>query len=88
MDRVYDHLVTVLTDKFEVDAAAIRPEVTLAALDLDSLVVAELYVVLQERWGVPLAEEDTAADPTVAQVAQAVADRLPADGAHHGGAPR
>ncbi|MEU3217571.1 acyl carrier protein [Streptomyces sp. NPDC006971] len=88
MATVYDHLVTVLADKFEVDAAAIRPEVTLAGLELDSLAVVELYVTLQEHWGVPLEEDDSAAELTVAQVAQAVADRLPADCAHRDGAPR
>jgi acyl carrier protein len=88
MASVYDHLVTVLTDKFEVDAAAIRPETTLTALELDSLAVVEMYLTLQEHWGVPLTEDETGADPTVAQVAQAVADRLPADGAHRGGAAR
>ncbi|MFG2226300.1 acyl carrier protein [Streptomyces sp. NPDC048644] len=88
MAAVYDHLVTVLTDKFEVDAEVIRPEMTLTELELDSLAVVELYVTLQERWGVPLADDDSAAELTVAQVARAVTAQLPAADAEHDGAPR
>ncbi|MCB5908836.1 acyl carrier protein [Streptomyces pinistramenti] len=88
MAAVYDHLVTVLTDKFEVDAEEIRPDMTLAGLELDSLAIVELYVTLQEHWGVPLAEDDSAADLTVEQVAQAVTAQLPAGDADRDGAPR
>ncbi|QRX90016.1 acyl carrier protein [Streptomyces noursei] len=90
MDPVYDHLVTILTDKFEVDAKEIRPDITLAALELDSLAVVELYVTLQEHWGVPLDEDDSAAEQTLEQVAQAVTTQLSTDGApaDRGGAPR
>ncbi|MFF2808370.1 acyl carrier protein [Streptomyces sp. NPDC058000] len=90
MAPVYDHLVTVLTDKFEVDAKEIRPDSTLAALELDSLAVVELYVTLQEHWGIPLEEDDSAAELTLEQVAQAVTAQLSGAGAaaDRGGAPR
>ncbi|WP_438489739.1 acyl carrier protein [Streptomyces sp. S186] len=86
MDAVYDHLVTVLTEKFEVDAEELRPDSTLTALELDSLAVVELYVTLQEHWGVPLEEDEAAAELTLEQVARAVTTQL--SGAGRGGAPR
>ncbi|MGW5118439.1 acyl carrier protein [Streptomyces noursei] len=89
MDPVYDHLVTVLTDKFEVDAKEIRPDSTLGALELDSLAVVELYVTLQEHWGVPLDEDGATAELTLEQVAQAVSAQLTVEGvADRGGAPQ
>ncbi|MEE6264362.1 acyl carrier protein [Streptomyces diastatochromogenes] len=89
MDPVYDHLVTVLTDKFEVDAKEIRPDSTLGALELDSLAVVELYVTLQEHWGVPLDEDGATAELTLEQVAQAVSAQLAVEGvADRGGAPQ
>jgi acyl carrier protein len=72
MDAVYDHLVTLLTGKFDVDAAEIRPEVSLGDLGLDSLAVVELFVTLQEHWEIPLEEGDPAAELTLRDVAQAV----------------
>ncbi|NEB00378.1 acyl carrier protein [Streptomyces sp. SID13726] len=72
MDRVYDHLVTLLADKFEVDPDRIRATATLGELDLDSLAVVELYVTLQEEWRVPLDDSAASADVTVTDVARAV----------------
>ncbi|MFB7634803.1 acyl carrier protein [Streptomyces sp. NPDC056149] len=89
MEPVYDHLVTTLTDKFEVDAKEVHPDRTLGDLDLDSLAVVELIVTLQEHWGIPLDEDGATAELTLEQLTQAVATQLPADGtAERGGAPR
>jgi acyl carrier protein len=82
VDRVYDHLVTILSDKFEVDAERIGPHATLDDLELDSLAVVELYVTLQEEWQIPLDDSTASADLTVAQVALSVTALLdePASG--------
>ncbi len=76
MDPVYQHLVTLLTEKFDAPAEQIHPESTLGGLDLDSLAVVELYLTLQEHWNVPL--DDSAATPelTVTEVADAVTDLI------------
>jgi acyl carrier protein len=82
VDRVYDHLVTLLSDKFEVDAERIGPEAILDDLELDSLAVVELYVTLQEEWQIPLDDSTASADLTVAEVALSVTALLdePASG--------
>ncbi|GGR35362.1 acyl carrier protein [Streptomyces roseolus] len=82
MDRVYDHLVTLLVDKFEVDGDRIGPSATLGELDLDSLAVVELYVTLQEQWRIPLDDSAANSELTVGEVAGSVAALLaePASG--------
>lgn len=79
MEAVYNHLVTVLIDKFEVDAEQIRPEVSLAELELDSLAVVELYVTLQEHWGSPLEEDESAGELPLRDFAAAVASQVSPD---------
>jgi acyl carrier protein len=76
VDRVYDHLVNLLGDKFEVPADRISPDATLGDLELDSLAVVELYVTLQEHWEIPLDDSAATADLTVDDVARAVTDLL------------
>ncbi|MEV6946752.1 phosphopantetheine-binding protein [Streptomyces sp. NPDC051172] len=78
MDRFYDHLVTLLSDKFEVDPDRIAPDATLDTLDLDSLAVVELYVTLQEQWQIPLDDSAASGELTVADVARAVTALLDA----------
>ncbi|PWI12610.1 acyl carrier protein [Streptomyces sp. Act143] len=78
MDHVYDHLVTLLSDKFEVDPDRIAPDATLDTLELDSLAVVELYVTLQEQWQIPLDDSAASGELTVADVARAVTALLDA----------
>ncbi|MFE9768035.1 acyl carrier protein [Streptomyces sp. NPDC005808] len=76
MDRVYDHLVILLGDKFEVATDRISPDTVLGDLDLDSLAVVELFVTLQEEWKVPLDDSAATVDLTVGEVARSVAALL------------
>jgi acyl carrier protein len=78
---VYAHLVTVLADKFEADAAQIGPDVSLEALELDSLAVVELFVTLQDQWGVPLDDNDAHAHMTVRELAESIDAQLATAGA-------
>ncbi|MEU9186263.1 phosphopantetheine-binding protein [Streptomyces sp. NPDC048484] len=81
MQAVYDHIVNVLTTKFEVDAERIRPEVSLIDLELDSLAVVELYVTLQEDFAVHLDEEEGPAALPLKDFAKDVDDQISAAGA-------
>ncbi|GGU73406.1 hypothetical protein GCM10010211_44150 [Streptomyces albospinus] len=71
MDDVLQHLVTLLTDKFDVPADAILPDSTLTDMDLDSLAVVEFAVTLQELWHIDL-DDDAAADITLDDLAKTV----------------
>jgi acyl carrier protein len=72
MDSVQQHLVGLLTEKFDVPAADVLPEATLEALELDSLARAELFVTLQEHWGISLEEDDSSAELTVAELGRRI----------------
>lgn len=83
-DPVDQHLVTVLSGKFEVPPEEIRPEATLEDLGLDSLAAVELYVTLQEQWQIPLDDSEAGIGLTVRQVTDTVR-RLRADADAEGG---
>jgi len=62
-------LTEILTGKFHVPSADLGPETRFEELDFDSLVFAELAVILQQRLGVPVAESDLSAEMTLAEAA-------------------
>ncbi|MEV8322100.1 acyl carrier protein [Kitasatospora sp. NPDC056731] len=69
MNPVREHLVTLLTEKFDTPSDTIGDDAALDELDLDSLARIELVVTLQEHWGVALDDDlDSAADVTVGQL--------------------
>ena len=80
MPDTYDTVRSVLTGVFRVPEDEIRPRRTLEELDLDSLALTELVLVLHERSGVRIGNEDLSRGTTLAQVAGHL-DALLADGA-------
>ncbi|NSC19877.1 acyl carrier protein [Streptomyces albus subsp. chlorinus] len=64
MDAVHDHVIAVLTDKFEVPSDTIRPGVSLSELGLDSLAVTELLVTLQEHYGTSAPDDAVSGEAT------------------------
>ncbi|NEB76219.1 hypothetical protein G3I40_13450 [Streptomyces sp. SID14478] len=74
-------LTTVLTEKFEVDPAAVHPDATLESLDLDSLALAELALALQEELGVKVEESEATKHTTVAGLTAALSAKCAAAGA-------
>ncbi|WP_030381257.1 MULTISPECIES: acyl carrier protein [unclassified Streptomyces] len=80
MPDTYDTVRSVLTSAFRIPADEIEPGLTLGQLDLDSLALAELTLVLHERFGVRIDGEHASRDTTVAQVV-AHLDALCAGGA-------
>ncbi|GLW54484.1 acyl carrier protein [Kitasatospora phosalacinea] len=83
MDQVTARIAAVLTEKFDVPAEQVTDRVSFRELDLDSLSIVELYVTLQEEWGVPLDAEAADADTTVGQLVDDVRKLL--DGRRPGG---
>jgi acyl carrier protein len=70
MSAMYDRLVGLLVDRFEVDRAEIGADTTFEELDMDSLFLVELLLVIQSEFGVQI--EDDAASPgdTIGRVAE------------------
>ncbi|GAB1692430.1 acyl carrier protein [Krasilnikovia sp. M28-CT-15] len=67
---VMRHIVEILNDKFYVPHADLAPTARFEDLNVDSLVLAELAVILQQRLGVPVDESDLPAEMTIADAAE------------------
>ncbi|MEV7596087.1 acyl carrier protein [Kitasatospora sp. NPDC089797] len=72
MDHITERVMTLLVDKFSMDAT-ITPTTAFADLGLDSLVLLELSVILEREYGTRLSEDDMAEAGTAAGVAALVA---------------
>jgi acyl carrier protein len=55
--EVFDDIVRVLHDKFQVDPVLLRPETTLESLGMDSLTLMEFVFAVEDRFSVRVPEE-------------------------------
>lgn len=76
MNDRYSELAQTLIDKFAVPAEEISPHATLADLGLDSLAVAELFLNLQENWGVRLEDDADSGYLTLEQLLEVAGSRM------------
>ncbi|MEV8099824.1 acyl carrier protein [Kitasatospora sp. NPDC085879] len=67
MSNSYDTLSECLISEFDVAPELVRPEATLANLELDSLALVELSLMMEERLGVTV--PDIRRDATLAELA-------------------
>lgn len=84
MAGIYELLVDLLVNRFEVDRAAVGPDVTFEDLEMDSLFLVELLLVLQSELGErgSLVSEDVAGpSDTLAGAARLIEDQLAAGAA-------
>lgn len=72
---MYDILVSILTDRFQVQPELLSPDATPAALGLDSLFVVELSLVLERDPGVEIGIDELAEAMTLADIARVMQDR-------------
>ena len=81
MSGMYDLLVDLLVNRFEVARADVRPEVTFDELEMDSLFLVELLLVLQSELGEngALISEDVASpSDTIADAARLIESQIAA----------
>lgn len=74
---LYAVFTEMLTEEFGVPAEDISPDATFEALGLDSLDVVELTLVLEERTGVKLEDEELEDVKTVQDAVDKVAEKQP-----------
>lgn len=55
--ELFDEVVRVLRDKFQVDAATLRPDTTLESLGLDSLTLMEFVFEVEDQFSVRVPED-------------------------------
>jgi len=66
---VYGELRTLLIEDLRLDESDVRPEADREEAGLDSLAVVELSMVLSERFGVEISDEDLLEAATLADIA-------------------
>jgi acyl carrier protein len=74
----YDRLAELLVDRFEVDAAKIRPGVTFEELEVDSLFLVELLLVIQSEVGVEISEDTATPRDSLERAVELIAEQLDA----------
>jgi acyl carrier protein len=55
--ELFDEVVRILRDKFQVDAANLRPDTTLESLGLDSLTLMEFVFAVEDKYSVRVPED-------------------------------
>jgi acyl carrier protein len=55
--ELFDEVVRILRDKFQVDAANLRPDTTLESLGLDSLTLMEFVFAVEDQYSVRVPED-------------------------------
>ncbi|MFE2547361.1 acyl carrier protein [Streptomyces sp. NPDC059355] len=73
---VYDALVGILDETFQVEPEMIRADATLADMDLDSLAAAELAAIVQDRFGVKVTGQEVGKGSTLRDVAAVIDGRI------------
>lgn len=61
----FSRLSTILVTYFGVEESEVRPDVTFAELDLDSLAIVEFALVAEKEFGVPIGEDEVSPNATV-----------------------
>ena len=73
METLAKYIMDILTDKFFVPAENLGPSVAFESLEFDSLVLAELAVILQGRFGVPVQDFELSEEMTIGELAAMLA---------------
>ncbi|MCP9949846.1 MULTISPECIES: acyl carrier protein [Actinomadura] len=72
MSDVYDRLVDLLVDRFEVDRTAVGPDVVFQELEVDSLFLVELLLVAQTEFGAEIGEDLVSPSDTIGRAAELI----------------
>ncbi|WP_131742163.1 acyl carrier protein [Actinomadura roseirufa] len=77
MSDVYDRLVDLLVDRFEVDRNQVGPDVAFQDLDMDSLFLVELLLVAQSEFpGADIGEDLLSPSDTIGRAAELIGLRI------------
>lgn len=73
---VLERLAALLISRFGVTEDELRPDVTFAELDLDSLALVEFTMVAGKEFGVPVGEDELSPEATVTDAAELIGSRV------------
>jgi acyl carrier protein len=72
---MYELLKTIMTEDLQLDASVVSPGASREDAGLDSLAIVELAMVLSERHGIPITDDELLELKTVADIAQLMEQR-------------
>ncbi|MFB7908757.1 phosphopantetheine-binding protein [Kitasatospora sp. NPDC056076] len=75
---MYEKLADILVDHFQVERAAITPDVTFEDLEMDSLFLVELLVVVEAELGVKMGDVPATPRDTIGTAARIIAEQAEA----------
>lgn len=73
---VLERLATLLISRFGVTEDELRPDVTFAELDLDSLALVEFAMVAEKEFGVLLGEDELSPQVTVSEAIELIGSKV------------
>jgi acyl carrier protein len=73
---VHERLATLLISRFGITEGELRPDVTFAELDLDSLALVEFAMVAEKEFGIPIGEDELSAQDTLAAAEELIDNKL------------
>ena len=72
---MYELLKTIMIEDLQLDAAGVYPGASREEAGLDSLAVVELSIVLSQRLGVDITDDELLELRTIAEIAQLIEQR-------------
>jgi acyl carrier protein len=72
MSSVRERLAALLISRFGVSEGELRPDVTFAELDLDSLALVEFAMVTEKEFGIPFGEDELSPQATVTDAVELI----------------
>lgn len=72
---MYELLKTIITEDLQLDSAGVHPGASREEAGLDSLAVVELSMVLSQRHGIAITDDELLELKTVADIAQLMEQR-------------
>ena len=73
---VFDEVRTLAAEHLDKDLREITPESTFKDLGADSLDIVELVMVLEEKFGIEIPDEDTEGITTIGQIVAYIEERV------------
>ena len=73
---VRDRLAALLISRFGVTGDELRPDVTFAELDLDSLAMVEFVMVVEKEFGVRIGEDDLTPQATMTDAISLIGEQV------------
>ncbi|MFJ6838326.1 phosphopantetheine-binding protein [Streptomyces sp. NPDC091209] len=78
MTAMYDKIVDILVNRFEVERSEIKPDVTFEDLEMDSLFLVELLLVVEKELGVKVSDDAASPRDTIGRAAEVIEEQAAA----------